>query len=153
MTERDYIAAYETDYSRVLRYVQRLGPNPEAAEDIVQSAWAKAWEKRHSFRGACTIRVWVCAIARNIACSKFRHYQPEQLKPFVHDIPMLPCYEHKLDLEKVLQRCPAKEVALLVEWAGGSTYPAIAKEQRVTPMAVRMRLYRTRLALRHKFAA
>ena len=47
------------------RYARALVRNPEAAEDLVQDALVKAYEKRRSFRPGANLRAWLMSILHN----------------------------------------------------------------------------------------
>lgn len=47
------------------RYARSLVRNPEAAEDLVQDALVKAYEKRSTFRTGANLRSWLLSILHN----------------------------------------------------------------------------------------
>jgi len=58
------VAAYNDDLMRVSYVI--LGEH-SLAEDAVQSAWAKGWQRLHSLRDPTKVRSWLVAIAANEA--------------------------------------------------------------------------------------
>ena len=59
----DFVVAYRSDAIRLAWRL--LGPDRHMAEDIVQQAFARAWHRRMSFRGASNPRTWVYRIIVN----------------------------------------------------------------------------------------
>lgn len=66
MTEAEFTAHYKASRGIVLLYIARLlRSDTFSAQDFAQSAWLKAWKKRHQFKGNSRFSTWVCTIARN----------------------------------------------------------------------------------------
>lgn len=51
----------------VLRWVQRFAADPDDADDLVQKAWTRAWERRASYTARGSFRGWLYQVARS-AC-------------------------------------------------------------------------------------
>ena len=56
---------YHDYFSIVYRYILSVSHDPLTAEEITQETFFKALKKIDSFRGECSIRVWLCQIAKN----------------------------------------------------------------------------------------
>ena len=63
MTEFEKI--YRTYFDDVYRYILKLSSDKKLAEDITSETFFKAMRSIHGFRGDCSIRVWLCQIAKN----------------------------------------------------------------------------------------
>ena len=57
---------YQEYFSVVYKYILSLSRDPLTAEEITQETFFKALKKIGSFRGDCSIRVWLCQIAKNL---------------------------------------------------------------------------------------
>lgn len=68
MTEFDEL--YQTYFGDVFRYLQRLSGNDSVAEELTSDTFFKAMGAIDTFRGDCSVRVWLCQIAKN---SYFSH--------------------------------------------------------------------------------
>lgn len=57
---------YKDYFSLVYKYVLSISRDPLTAEEITQETFFKAMNKIDSFRGDCSIKVWLCQIAKNL---------------------------------------------------------------------------------------
>ncbi len=56
---------YNDYFSVVYKYILSISRDPLTAEEITQETFFKALKKIDSFRGECSVRVWLCQIAKN----------------------------------------------------------------------------------------
>ena len=56
---------YHDYFSVVYKYILSISRDPLTAEEITQETFFKAMKKIDSFRGDCSIKVWLCQIAKN----------------------------------------------------------------------------------------
>ncbi|MBP3205448.1 MAG: sigma-70 family RNA polymerase sigma factor [Lachnospiraceae bacterium] len=63
---------YQEYFSVVYKYILSLSRDPLTAEEITQETFFKAMKKIGSFRGDCSIRVWLCQIAKNLYCDQLK---------------------------------------------------------------------------------
>ncbi|MBR5429392.1 MAG: RNA polymerase sigma factor [Firmicutes bacterium] len=56
---------YQDYFSKVYKYILSLSHDPLTAEEITQETFFKALKKIDGFRGECSLRVWLCQIAKN----------------------------------------------------------------------------------------
>ena len=56
---------YNDYFSIVYRYILSISNDPLTAEEITQETFFKALKKIDDFRGDCSVRVWLCQIAKN----------------------------------------------------------------------------------------
>lgn len=56
---------YNDYFSVVYKYILSISKNPLTAEEITQETFFKALKKINEFRGECSVRVWLCQIAKN----------------------------------------------------------------------------------------
>ncbi len=67
---------YYDYFSVVYKYILSISQDPHTAEEITQETFFKALKKIDEFRGDCSIRVWLCQIAKN----SFYNYAKKQEK-------------------------------------------------------------------------
>lgn len=64
--EQAFSQFFDEYFSRLYRFaLTRLGDDPDAARDVVQSALTKAVRKIASYRGESALFTWLCVICRN----------------------------------------------------------------------------------------
>lgn len=56
---------YNDYFSIVYKYILSISKDSLTAEEITQETFFKALKKIDKFRGECSIRVWLCQIAKN----------------------------------------------------------------------------------------
>lgn len=56
---------YERNGPEVYRFLLRLSGNPTLSEDITQTTFLKAIEHIDSFKEQCSLKTWLCQIAKN----------------------------------------------------------------------------------------
>lgn len=56
---------YERYGPEVYRFLLRLSGNPTLSEDITQTTFLKAIEHIDSFKEQCSLKTWLCQIAKN----------------------------------------------------------------------------------------
>lgn len=104
---------YTTYFRDVYLYIRRLSNSEHIAEEITSETFFKAMKSIDSFRGDCSIRVWLCQIAKNCYYSYikkadrtecidnveiaeqgasfeerlFRHDTAMQIQKILHDVP------------------------------------------------------------------
>lgn len=59
--DRVYAEYFDTVYG----YILKLCHDPALAEEAVQEAFFKALKQAGSFRGECSMRTWLCQVAKN----------------------------------------------------------------------------------------
>lgn len=65
-------------YNTALRYLSAAAQPTEAADDIAQNTFIKAWRSLSSFRGECLFSTWLFRIAANTARDYIRHKNRHQ---------------------------------------------------------------------------
>lgn len=61
----DFNNIYEMYFKDVYRYILAISNDSMLAEEITQEAFLKALKNIKKFKGWCSIRVWICQIAKN----------------------------------------------------------------------------------------
>lgn len=65
----DFNNIYEMYFKDVYRYILAISNDSMLAEEITQEAFLKALKNIKKFKGRCSIRVWICQIAKNSYCT------------------------------------------------------------------------------------
>lgn len=65
-------------YNTALRYLSAAAQPTEAADDIAQNTFIKAWRSLSSFRGECLFSTWLFRITANSARDYIRHKNRHQ---------------------------------------------------------------------------
>ena len=64
--ERSFDRFFDEYFARLYRFaIARLGDDPDAAKEVVQTTLAKAIRKMASYRAESALFTWLCAICRN----------------------------------------------------------------------------------------
>jgi RNA polymerase sigma factor (sigma-70 family) len=72
----------------VYGFLRNLGANPQAAEDLTQETYARAWKAIGTLRHASSLRAWLLTIARNeYLQSRRRRRVAEETSEFPPDPP------------------------------------------------------------------
>ncbi|WP_077534732.1 RNA polymerase sigma factor [Massiliimalia massiliensis] len=74
----DFESVYLEYYLTVYRFAYSLCRNEHLAEEISQETFLKAFNSFSEFRGDCTVRTWLCQIAKNLCYSYWRKQKKEQ---------------------------------------------------------------------------
>ena len=73
----DFDALVLAEQRRIYRVLLTMLRDPDAADNLTQECFLKAYEHRKRFRGECSMRTWLMRIAINLARDhvKNRHWQ------------------------------------------------------------------------------
>lgn len=151
MTEEGFGKAYRKGFSGTVRMLCARGASLDSAEDIAQTAWLQGWQKLDQLRNDGMIGGWVNAIAINYLYRRSRQESRYQtLTEFQGNVgvDLAPPYIAKMDAAKILKLCRPSDRILFQHQLGGLTTKEIAKKQRVSATAIRIRLLRARRAVR-----
>ena len=80
MPGESFDRVYETYFDPVYRYALTLTGDSHAAEEITQETFFKAMRSLKQFRGECSLKSWLCAIAKNLWLSEKRKKTPQPLE-------------------------------------------------------------------------
>ena len=70
---------YREYFSDVYAYILKLSGSADTAEEITSETFFKALNAIDGFRGDCSLKTWLCGIAKNAFLSERRRTQPEPL--------------------------------------------------------------------------
>ncbi len=161
----------ERYYRRIYALVYRMVGDSEAAADLTQDTFVRAWQAWALFRGDSQVYTWLYRIAVNLTRNYFerrarerRTFAPELCsgeQPDEAQCPPEPPDDRfdperwvenrqlgQLVAEAVLQLRPEQRVIIVLRDFEGLSYEEIAKILGCSVQAVKSRLFRARAALR-----
>lgn len=142
----------------VLRQLTAMTMDREVAADVVQEAYARAWQRWSRVSTLEDPRGWVRTVAWRLAVSHYRRnavaHRLRHLVSPPESVDTARRSEDRLDLEEALRRLPAesRRVLVLKEY-GGLTVEEIAAETGVAEGTVKSRLSRARARLGESLGA
>lgn len=68
----DFEDVYDKFFKDVYLFVLTMSENPAVAEDITQETFFKALKEIKNFKGGCSVKSWLCQIARNLYVDEIR---------------------------------------------------------------------------------
>lgn len=72
ITDAQFGTAYTLGFKRTCNWLKRRGLSPDKAEEAAQDGWTRAWERRDSYAGRCSINTWVHVITWNQYLDRIR---------------------------------------------------------------------------------
>jgi RNA polymerase sigma-70 factor (family 1) len=148
-------------YLTMLRYTNRHID----AEDIVQSVFIKAWEKRQVFREMDNPMNWFFITARNEYFDRFRkNRQSQQYQQYLIEVfseadtsspeSIVSNKEYTLLYHQAVKNLPEKQqLAYLLSRENGLTYDEIAREMKVEKSTVKEHIARAIKSIRAFFVS
>lgn len=149
---------YNDYFSVVYKYILSMSRDSHMAEEITQETFFKAMKKIDSFRGDCSIRVWLCQIAKNLyydECkrrSRFDSLEDEgDYETFSPEAGLLNT-ESRKTINKILHSLkePYKEVFTLRTY-GELSFSEIAELFSKTESWARVTYHRARMMIKEEF--
>lgn len=158
-TRREVMASLADKTPQFLSFLRQRMTDPLRAEDLLQSAFARALEHAAELRRAQSAEAWFYRILRNALTDDYRRRVVRDREIPLENPDQLPARE-----SKPLRACPCagRELrALKPEYAdalrtiamGGTAVRAYAREHGISPAHASVRLHRARTALRQKVEA
>lgn len=63
---------YEKYFKDVYLFILTISKNPDVAEEITQATFFKALKEIKNFKGNCSVKSWLCQIAKNLYVDQTR---------------------------------------------------------------------------------
>jgi RNA polymerase sigma-70 factor, ECF subfamily len=151
--ERDaFCTLVKRHQASLFRYAHSLGTPPEIAEDLVQDAFVRAYERLRQCRDGARFRSWLLSIFRNLimdhARSRTRDEVPLDAVEHTAAAPA-PAPELRGAVAQALEALPELlREAFLLRHHHGYSYDEIAAITASKTSAVKMRVHRAREQLR-----
>ncbi|HET9134339.1 MAG TPA: RNA polymerase sigma factor [Gemmatimonadales bacterium] len=152
--ERAFERLYRRHVARIHSLVRRM-VGIDAADDLVQDIFVRAWDKLASFRGDAQFGTWLHRLAVNVVLSNRRRVKTERAW-FSDEAPADDVIGARqvspgitMDLDAAIARLPegARQVFLLHD-VEGWTHEEIAERMGLVPGTSKSQLSRARAALR-----
>lgn len=137
-------------YPRLVAGISLIGGSRAAAEDAVQEALARAWERSDRGQHVDSLAAWVTRVAVNLSKSRLRRTRAEARarERFRGSTSDPPGTEVRLDIENALAALPRRQREVTVlRYYLGMDVAEIAATLRVSPGTVKTSLFRARRAL------
>ena len=146
-----FTALVAEHHGDLVRLAYAMVGDPEAANDVAQSAWAAAWRNRHRLRDPGKVRGWLLTIAANEARRWLRRRRLRGLVSFTSDQAVVTSQDAEIDLVAALQRLPARDREILARrYALGETSQEIGEQVGMSDSGVRVRIGRLLDSLREE---
>jgi RNA polymerase sigma-70 factor (ECF subfamily) len=148
-------------WSPLTMFVARMTGSVEAAEDAVQDAFCRLWERRRSWRGEGSVSGLLFRLARNSAISAHRHLDAASLAargggemaPTHNEAPALPNDELRETLERAIAELPPRRrEVFLLRVVHDLSYKEIAAVMGTSPQTVANQLSHALGFMREKLA-
>ncbi|MEV6979621.1 SigE family RNA polymerase sigma factor [Kitasatospora sp. NPDC093806] len=151
MTPQEFDAFYTASFSRLTGQLYALTGNWSEAQDVVQEAFVRAWDRRRTFDLDSAPEAWIRTTARRLALSRWRRLtRGLQLAGRHHreDPPVEPPTDEHLMVVAALRELPeAQRTALVLHHMCDLSVEQVAAETGAGVSAVKSRLARGRAAL------
>jgi RNA polymerase sigma-70 factor (ECF subfamily) len=137
------------DHARLVRVVAVVAPSVADAEDAVQEAFARAWERQARGQTIDDLPAWIVTVALNLVRSRFRRLRRISAS---HADPAGPSGggldEELIDLRDAVRALPARQAQCVVlHYLLGFEVRVIATTLRVSEGTVKTALTRARASL------
>jgi len=141
-------AAYRLHAGDLVRYLRRLSPNAEIAEELMQETFARAMRASRSPAASHELRPWLYRIATNVAIDRLRRDRRLRFIPFGGRELALERDVAEIDLVRHALRAiaPEQATALVLRLHEGFSPAEIAQMLDVSETALKSRLVRGRRA-------
>jgi len=152
--DQDFDEFYASSYRRLVGQLYAMTGNLGEAEDSVQEAYCRAWQRRHRLRAYDNPEAWVRTVAFRIAVSSWRRTRRRLLAHQRHgpagEVPE--AGPDHVALVAALRRLPdSQRQAIVLHHLVGLSVDDIARETNAPAGTVKSRLSRGRRALADQF--
>lgn len=153
---------YSAYKGRIYTFLLRFLQDPDAADDVTQETFTKAYRALETFGPDHKLLPWLYRVASNAAIDHTRRGKRFRWLPMgtvegTSEEPSLESGDREVSerehVQATLRRLPPENaIALLLHAVEGYSYNEIAEIQGVTMTAVRSRIARARAAFRKEYA-
>jgi RNA polymerase sigma-70 factor (ECF subfamily) len=146
---------YRSHVGRVNALCLRLTGDPQAAEELMQDVFVRAWERLPAFRGESALSTWLHRVTVNAFLHKNRSARRrgahEEIAENIAELPVAMVSGDpgdRMDLERAIARLPAgARTAFVMHDIEGYKHEEIAALSGIAPATVRAQLHRARRLL------
>ncbi|MEU3414942.1 MULTISPECIES: SigE family RNA polymerase sigma factor [unclassified Streptomyces] len=150
MTEEEFDAFYTAAFPRLVGQLYAFTGDHAEAQDVVQEAFVRAWDRRTSFDAAEAPEAWLRTVATRLAVSRFRRAR-RWLEIVRKDTPREqvpgPGPEHVALVAALRELPPPQRLAVVLYHVCDLSVEQIAAETGAPAGTVKARLARGRAAL------
>ncbi len=153
---------YRAHVGRVHALALRLTGDRQRAEELVQGAFVRAWQKLPGFRGESTLGTWLHRLTVNLFLQADRGVRRRALRELPEEAAPEPATairpaalgpEDRIDLERAIARLPeGARVAFVLHDIHGYGHAEIAAMSGVAAGTIRAQLFRARRRLQEILA-
>jgi RNA polymerase sigma-70 factor, ECF subfamily len=150
MDEEAFDVFYEASFGRLVGQIYAMCGNMAEAQDCVQEAFIRAWDRRRSLDLDQSPEAWVRTVAYRLAVSRWRRARKSLLPPDRAHAPAPPAEPdvHRVALARALQALPADQRrAIVLYHLCDLSVAEVAAEVNAPTGTVKARLSRGRAAL------
>jgi len=150
MDEEAFDAFYQTSFSRLVGQIYAMCGSVTEAQDCVQEAFIRAWDRRRSLDRDQSPEAWVRTVAYRLAVSRWRRARKSLLPPDRAHAARPPSEPDvtRVALARALQALPAEQRrAIVLHHLGDLSVAEVAAEVGAPTGTVKARLSRGRAAL------
>ena len=151
-------AAFERLYRRHVARIHTLArrmAGPDAADDLTQDIFVRAWDKLATFRGESAFGTWLFRLGVNVVLSRRRSDRNDRTWILDDELALADATQPtnhpatRMDLDAAIARLPdgARKVFVLHD-VEGWTHQEIAEQMGLVPGTSKSQLSRARAALR-----
>ncbi|GGO52430.1 MULTISPECIES: SigE family RNA polymerase sigma factor [Streptomyces] len=156
MTEDEFDAFYASAFPRVVGQVYALTGDHGQAQDVVQEAFVRAWDRRREFGAVAVPEAWIRTVAMRLAVSHWRRAR-RWLELVRRDAPREhapgPGPEHVALVQALRQLPDAQRHAIVLHHLCDLSVEQVAAETGAPTGTVKARLSRGRAALAKHLSA
>lgn len=152
MDEAEFDRWYDASFPRIVGQLTALLGDRAEAQDCVQEAFVRAWDKRVSLASQASMDAWVRTTAHRLAVSRWRRLRRGRelsarlSAPAAADQPGRS--DERADLLAALAKLPeGQRQAIVLHYLADRTIAQIAEEVGVAEGTVKARLHHARAAL------
>ncbi|BCJ66393.1 SigE family RNA polymerase sigma factor [Polymorphospora rubra] len=146
----DFDEFYRGSRQRVLGYVYLLTGDRSEAQDAVQEAYVRAWQRWSTVRDHHDPESWVRVVAARVAVSRWRSLRSRARAYLRHGPPQeaTPPSTDTVAIVSAMRRLPEEQrIAIALHYLVGLPVAEVARETRAPVGTVKARLSRGRTAL------
>lgn len=148
-------------HRRLYRMAFRLMGNIQDAEDMVQEAYLKLWNKRNELADIQNTEAYCITLIKNLCYDSLRLAQPEMDSRLPEELPLATAtdiareteqHDAASQLRKLIHRLPQQQRQVMVmRDIGDSSYEEIEQATGLTAVNIRVLLSRARKKIREQF--
>ncbi len=148
-------------HSRLYRTASHLMGNAMDAEDMVQEAYLKLWERRDTLEHVANLETYSRSLLRNLCIDAFRRKRPEEEGSPLEDLSLTDNEDAAAALEKLdevnllkdlINHLPeGQRMMMTLHDVEGCSYEEIEKATGFTAVNIRVMLSRARKKIREQF--